>query len=341
MNPGLPHKGTSLVIGIVTVLRRLRGYPVLGYGFAIFAVGSASALQWLLKEQYAGAPFLTIYPAIIVVTLVGGVAPGFFGAALAGASQFGLFIPGFHWLAFVSYALDATVCVLLIVLINRTLDVLWMNAELEKQATQHQFVIASELHHRIQNLFMVIQGIVRFSIPAAGSVDVGDLRERLLERLQSMAVANRAITDSMGEGVPLDELVRTEIRGFQPRISITGAADVVLSPKMTQNFSLIIHELLTNALKHGALSVPEGRVSVRVTWQPPVLTFVWQERQAPARTQDGASGFGSMLLSTFAKNFCQAVDADYGPDGLRYTLKIESDEVRGPPAGRQIMAAAE
>lgn len=215
------------------VLRRLREYPILGYGVAILVVGFASALQWLLREQYAGAPFLTIYPAVIVATLVGGLAPGLFSAALAGASQFGLFIPSFHWVAVGSYALDAAVCVMLIGLINRTMDILWMNGEREKQAKQHQFVIASELHHRIQNVFTVIQAIIRFSIPATGSIEARELRERLQERLQSMAVANRAITNSMGEGVPLIDLIRNEIRGFQPRIDLSGASEVVLSPQMT------------------------------------------------------------------------------------------------------------
>ena len=328
MDPGRSNKDASATIRIMLLLRRLRTYPILGYGVAFLAVGFASALQWLFKEQFAGAPFLTIYPAVIVATLVGGLAPGLFSAILAGVSQFGLFIPSLHWVAAGSYAFDATVCVLLIVLINGTMDILWMNAEREKQAKQRQFVIASELHHRIQNLFMVIQGIIQFSIPATGSVEARELRERLLERLQSMAVANRAITDSMGQGVPLIDLVRTEIRGFQPRFDLSSTSDVVLSPKMTQNLSLIIHELLTNALKHGALSVPEGRVSVRVTWEAPLLTFIWQERQTPARTPNGDPGFGSLLLGAFAKNFCQAVDAHYGPDGLRYTMKIQSGEIR-------------
>lgn len=338
MGSGLSDKDASVTIGVMLLLRRLRTYPVLGYGVAILAVGLASALQWLFREQFAGVPFLTIYPAVIVATLVGGLAPGLFSAVLAGVSQFGLFIPRYHWVAVGSYAFDAAVCVMLIVLINGTMDILWMNAEREKLAKHHQFVIASELHHRIQNLFMVIQGIVRFSIPATGTVEADGLRDRLLERLQSMAVANRAITDSMGEGVSLIDLVRTEIHGFQARFELSASADVLLSPKMTQNLALILHELLTNALKHGALSVPEGRIGVRIDWQAPVLTFIWQERQAPAPTPKGNSGFGSLLLGNFAKSFCQNVDAFCGPDGLRYTIEIQSDEIRCS-ADRQVLAA--
>lgn len=339
MDPGFSHNGAPQIMAVVRVLRRLRANPILGYAAAILVIGAATAVQWLLRTQLAGAPFLTIYPGIIITTAIGGLGPGLLAAALSGASQFGLFIPGHHWVAVGTYAVDATLCVLLSVVVNRTVDVLWTNAELEKQANQHQFVIARELHHRIQNLFAVIQGIIRFSIPATGAIEAGELRERLVERLQSMAVANRAITDSIGEGVPLFELVKTEIRGVQPRVELSGASDVVLSARMTQNLSLIIHELVTNALKHGALSVPEGHVSVRVDWEPPVLTFVWQERRAPARTQAGSAGFGSRLLSRFAESFCQAVDAAYGPDGLRYALKIRSDDITSLSAERQIRAA--
>lgn len=339
MNSSFSDKSTAATVGVMLALRRLRGYRALGYGVSILVVVIACGLQWLLRQQYQDAPFLTIYPAVIIATLVGGLMPGIVSAVLAGASQFAFFIPHFHWVAAASYALDATVCVLLIALINRTMDMLWLNAEREKQAKEHQFVIASELHHRIQNLFMIIQGIIQFSIPANASAEARQIRERLLERLQSMAVANRAITDSMGDGVPLLDLVRNEIRGFQARFDIIDNSDVTLGPKLTQNFSLIIHELLTNALKHGALSVPNGKITVRLVWEQPVLTFVWQEQHAPSPAQEGGSGFGSRLLGDFAKSFCQEVDAFYGPDGLRYTLKIQSDEIAQRPIDRQVLAA--
>jgi hypothetical protein len=87
----------------------LRENPGLGYATAFISVGVASGLQWLAQDQYAGSPFLTIYPAVIVTALVGGTGAGFLAAALAGGSQWGFFIPTFHWFAFLSYAFDATV----------------------------------------------------------------------------------------------------------------------------------------------------------------------------------------------------------------------------------------
>ncbi len=295
---------------------------------AFVIVGFAAILQWLAQDQFAGAPFLTIYPAIIVTTLTGGLGAGFLAAVLAGVSQWGFFIPTPHWLALACYVFDATVCVMLIEFINRTFDVLLINIDHEKQAKQHQYLLAKELHHRIQNLFTVIQAVIRFSLPGDGVMQESAIRQRLTDRLQSMAVTNRAITDSMGDGVYLIDLINSEIHGFASQFEIAGSPRLVLGPQMTQNFSLILHELVTNSLKYGALSVPQGRVGLRLNWSSWVLTLVWEERDGPPVLPPARSGFGGRILEDFAKSFCQNVDARYAPSGLRYTLQICSDENR-------------
>jgi hypothetical protein len=115
MRPSIFGKpGVSAAVRILQISKQLRQNPALGYATAFVSVGAASGLQWLAQDEYAGSPFLTIYPAVIVNALVGGTGAGFLAAALAGVSQYWLFIPTFHWLAFLSYAFDASVCVMLI-----------------------------------------------------------------------------------------------------------------------------------------------------------------------------------------------------------------------------------
>jgi two-component sensor histidine kinase len=186
--------------------------------------------------------------------------------------------------------------------------------------------LAKELHHRIQNLFTVIQAVIRFSLPGEGMVQESAVKQRLMDRLQSMSTTNRAITDSMGDGVRLKDLISSEIHGFESQFEITGAPGVVLGPQMTQNLSLILHELLTNALKYGALSVPQGRVSLRLDWTSWVLTFIWQEHGGPPVTPPDCAGFGGRILGAFARSFCHNVDISYAPGGLRYMLQIRSDQ---------------
>ena len=313
----------SAALSILQISKQLRRqHPSVGYAVAFATVGLAVLLQWLAQDQFAGAPFLTIYPAVILSTLIGGLGAGFLAAALAGASQWALFIPILHWFALTSYVFDASVCVMLIDFINRTFDVLLVNIDREKQAKQHQYILAMELHHRIQNLFTVIQAVIRFSLPGDEKMQTSAIRQRLTDRLQSMAATNRAITDSMGEGVYLIDLINSEIHGFASQFEISGNPGLVLGPQMTQNFSLILHELVTNALKYGALSVPHGRVGLRLDWRSWVLTLVWQEHGGPAVLPPERSGFGSRILGDFAKSFCQNVDACYASRGLLHAANL-------------------
>jgi two-component sensor histidine kinase len=326
--PPFNETGAAVAVRVLQAAKELRRHAVFGYTMAFVTVGLATLLQWAARNQYDGTPYLTIYPAIIVAALIGGRGPGFVAAILSGGSQWTLFIPALHWFAVLSYAFDATVCVMLIDYINRTLDLLLAHIDHEKQAKQHQYILAKELHHRIQNLFTVIQGVIRFSLPGGGTVDAAAVRERLTDRLQSMSATNRAITDSLGDGVRLHDLIGAEIRGFESHFDIVGADGLVLGAQITQNLSLILHELVTNALKYGALSVPQGRVTVWLDWADGVLTFDWQERGGPRVIQPEGSGFGSRILGAFAKGFCREVEAIYAPAGLRYTLQIESDQIR-------------
>jgi two-component sensor histidine kinase len=325
--PSFTETSAAAMVRVLQVAKDLRQFPVLGYGTAFVTVGAATLIQWVGQDQYAEAPFLTIYPAVILAALFGGRGPGFLAAVLAGGSQWGLFIPTLQWFAVATYAVDASVCVMLIDYINRTVDLLRANIDQEKQAKQHQYLRAKELHHRIQNLFAVIQGVVRFSLPGEGTTQESAIRKRLLDRLQSMSAANRAITESMGDGVRLLDLINSEIRGFESRVDIGGGAGLVLGPQLTQDFSMILHELVTNALKYGALSVAPGRVAIRLGWEPSVLTFAWQESGGPPVSEPGTAGFGSRILGTFAKSFCRNVEQSYEPSGFRYRLQIESDQI--------------
>jgi two-component sensor histidine kinase len=328
MRPSLFNRsGTATAVRVLQISKRLRQHPSLGYAMAFVAVGLATLIQWLGQDQYGNAPFLTIYPAVILTTLVGGLGAGFLSALLAGLSQWGLFIPTLRWLAVASYTFDAIVCVLLIVFIDRTLDLLLINIDQEKQAKQHQYLLATELHHRIQNLFTVIQAIIRFSLPGDGLIQQSVIKQRLMDRLQSMSATNRVITNSMGDGVRLIDLIKSGIHGFETQFEISGAPGLVLGPQMTQNFSLILHELLTNALKHGALSVPAGRVSLRLDWNSWVLTFMWQESGGPAVSPPAGAGFGSRILGDFARSFSEC-RCQLCPDWVRYTLQIHSDQNR-------------
>lgn len=338
---GAERRAATAAVRALEWSRLLRQHAAFGYVMAFVFVGLATGLQWLAREAYDGAPFLTIYPAVILTTFVGGLGAGLLSAALSGFVQWGMFIPVLHWGGVASYGVDATMCVLLIVLINRSTDLLLASIDSAKQEKQHQSLLATELHHRIQNLFAVIQAVIQFSLPREGPVDSALVKQRLMDRLQSMSVANRAITDSLGGGVRLSDLIAAEISGFEQRFDLAGGGDVTLAPQMTQNLSLILHELLTNSLKYGALSVPHGRVRLERRFTSPQLTLTWQERGGPPASEPVTVGFGSHILGRFARSFCQDVDLCYEPDGLTYQITIRSDQVWQEPFSSSARARRE
>jgi two-component sensor histidine kinase len=203
--------------------------------------------------------------------------------------------------------------------INRTL-------EKETEAKQHQTLLKNELHHRINNLFAVIQSVIRFSLPNNDApVSPALFKDRLLVRLQAMLDANQYVGDSEGE-VALFDLVRGQIRGLDNQVRIHGRPHLMLNPQLTQNFSLILYELVTNSLKYGPLSTARGRVHIELLESQAGVVFDWTELHGPmvsAPPDDGSGdGFGSRILGPFARGFCSDVRIAYDPRGFRYALRI-------------------
>ena len=140
-------------------------------------------------------------------------------------------------------------------------------------------------------------------------------------RLLALAGTYRQLTKSNWNGVSLSEIVHLTLEPFVARTEIDGP-DLMMSPKNTQNFSLALHELATNALKHGALSSPGGNVSIGWTvagsGEGSVLKFRWQERGGPAVFGSGQRGFGTVLLeSTF-----RTINFDYAREGLTCEIHV-------------------
>ncbi len=190
-----------------------------------------------------------------------------------------------------------------------------------KRAQELQAFLVRELQHRTMNLFAVIQSIVRRTL--------GDSRSRAKEvlnaRLHALARAYSMLAEAAWKGAPLNEIIRQELAGFSDHVSVSGC-DIVLNAQAVQQFALIAHELATNAAKHGALSAPDGRISIegrieRVNGHR-TFSFLWAETGGPMVKAPKRKGFGSSILLDSAKHFGEGVKLDYNPQGLRYELRF-------------------
>ena len=169
-----------------------------------------------------------------------------------------------------------------------------------KLAVEHQGVLLAELQHRVRNIMAMIRSMARRS--ADGATDVEEYRSLLEGRLLALARVQTLLTRQANTGGTLRDIVESEV-GAQAhpgaRFELIGP-DVQLSPKAVEVLTLALHELATNALKYGALSVPEGRL--RVEWAPfdkrgrTWLALEWIEAGAPSRGPVTRRGFGSDLI---------------------------------------------
>jgi two-component sensor histidine kinase len=188
-----------------------------------------------------------------------------------------------------------------------------------KQAEELQQLLLDELKHRIKNTLATVQSIAWQTLRSAR--DLPSAREALDRRILSMAHAHDLLTSRSWTGADLNEIVRRALRAFpQGQVKISGAA-LRVSPKHTLGLALALHELATNATKYGALSRPEGTVSVDWGVRDGMLHLDWRERGGPPVTPSNHKGFGSRLLEELVvHDLGGAVKLDYDVSGVRCSI---------------------
>jgi two-component sensor histidine kinase len=202
-----------------------------------------------------------------------------------------------------------------------------------KEGEAHLRLLLRELTHRSKNLLAVIQAMGRQTARHAGSIDA--FLNQFGARLQALAASHDILVRESWYGASLNELVRSQLAAYSDskdgRIEIEGPA-VALKPEAAQNLGLALHELALNAAKFGALSVPNGRISIRWDRQGNTdggaIVFDWQEHLGPKVKPRRKKGFGSMVIE---KNLARALDADvtmdFEADGLRCRIVIPASQL--------------
>jgi PAS domain S-box-containing protein len=169
-----------------------------------------------------------------------------------------------------------------------------------KRAEEHQDWLIAELDHRVKNVLARVAVVAMFTREGSSSID--EFAQALNQRIQSMADAHALLSQSRWRGVGLADLVDRQLAPYATSANTTrGGPDVTLTASATQAVAMVLHELVTNAVKYGALSTSAGQVSV--SWFRPqsqdVRTLVvieWRERGGPAIVAPIQSGYGTSLI---------------------------------------------
>jgi PAS domain S-box-containing protein len=164
----------------------------------------------------------------------------------------------------------------------------------QRDAVRRQQLIVNELNHRVKNALVTVQSIVNQTLRECG---VDRLVENLVaERLLALADAHDLLTQESWQGADLVDIVQLATASYSGvRVTVQGPP-VRVGPKVGMALSLALHELATNAAKHGALSRPRGRV--RVSWKvvDSHALIEWRETGGPPVEPPTRTGFGLRLL---------------------------------------------
>jgi PAS domain S-box-containing protein len=195
-----------------------------------------------------------------------------------------------------------------------------------KKAEARQHLLVRELHHRVKNTLATVQAIAGSTMRAAGSME--EFQKAFTDRLISLGKTHTLITENTWEGAQLHDLLRLELDpyddGSRGRVRLNGAR-IDLPADIAVAFGMAVHELTTNAVKHGSLSVHDGFVEITWTAEPAGdgtrLSLTWVERDGPQVTPPTRRGFGSQLLQrVFVSQVEGSVDMKFEPAGLEVTI---------------------
>ena len=195
-----------------------------------------------------------------------------------------------------------------------------------KQSEERQDLLSAELDHRVKNVLARVAAVVRHTQRRCGTTD--DFVKAMEGRIQSIAAAHALLSQNRWSGVGLTDLIRQQLAPYttDTNTAISGQ-DAMLTSAQTQAVAMVIHELATNAAKHGALSATDGKVSV--SWdctgtdRAAVLAITWRELGGPPTVAPVQSGYGTSLIRDLVPHeLGGTVDLTFPPGGACCKIEI-------------------
>lgn len=196
-----------------------------------------------------------------------------------------------------------------------------------RQSDQVRALLVAELNHRVKNTLAVVQSIAAQT--ARSNSDPKRFVTRFNARLQSLAAAHNILSDVTWCGAPIGDLIQSQISvmgGDAGRIELRGPP-VELPPQTAQQLALILHELSSNALEHGALSSPGGRIAIEwsvVDGTPPQVDLTWRETGGPKVTPPAGRGFGLTLIERSRSLPNIKTSIEFEPAGVIVHVRLET-----------------
>ena len=186
-------------------------------------------------------------------------------------------------------------------------------------------LVTAELNHRVRNTLAVVQSVAEHTGLAAK--DYPSFIESFQGRLLAISRNYAALSEAHWQGLDFETVIRAELEPYVgsvlERVDIDGAP-LTLGVKATKDASMLVHELITNASKHGFLKQPDGRLSIKWRIEDSILHVSWRELGLTGISTPSRTGFGFQLFELMPNI---SVEKDFAPDGLKLNFEIPTDIV--------------
>jgi two-component sensor histidine kinase len=287
-------------------------------------VVAAAAL--LTLALHAIAPSVSVVALAMIVVIAAAAAIGGLMAGVATMAIGALVLTqlrAISWLELIAWIVAATAAAVAVGLLRRRLQQeVDKTARLERSRETLQTSLR-EMSHRSKNGLAVLTAIATQS--ARSATTAAELAESLSKRFGALADAQDLITESHAPATDIARIVRRVLGPFvlERFVLRDPSTPALLAPDPTTTLALILHELATNAFKHGALRVAEGRAEIAWREEGGMAIVEWRERGGPALASvDPAAGFGLRLIRTALAPYGGDAKVEFVAEGFACTLRI-------------------
>jgi len=294
-------------------VERIRPWSWTALLVVILCVAVATLLRIAFADFGLNVLFPSYYPAVLLAALLAGAPAGVGVIVGAIVIVWWAFIPPHYQFSQLSAEQAADLVVFaassgcLVVMSH-----LYRNVLLRlRQRDRERDLLVEELQHRGRNTYAVVESIVRNTLvndPASADAIAG--------RVRAVSSANDLVNQSDAKTVELRSLLSLEFApNEQTQLRMAGA-DIALSADVARKLGLVFHELVTNAMKHGALSNPRGRVVVKWRVDGDTVRLKWHEQGGPAVLPRERQGFGTVIVTQSLKSIAGDITFAFEPSGL-------------------------
>lgn len=199
-----------------------------------------------------------------------------------------------------------------------------IDAQAHALATNLQELVIGELHHRVKNTLAIVSAITSQSIKSARTLE--EAGKTIGDRLQALGVAQDLLVRERWTGAGCRTLIESAVKAFQSKgleqFKIVGE-NIAVSSAPAVSLSMVIHELCTNAVKYGALSVPDGRVAIEWKTADDRFKLRWKESGGPPVEAPLRQSFGSRLIEqALPGQMSGEARLRFEPDGVNCEINI-------------------